>query len=369
MSLPIKIHLVAGARPNLMKVAPLFHALKKESWCDVEIVATGQHYSPELSEVFLKEFSLPSPDHQLEVGEGSSDEQLSKIVSKYQTILERTQPHLVIVVGDVTSTLAGCLAAKSKNILVSHVEAGLRSWDLSMPEERNRIAVDKVADLLFAPSRDGVENLINEGRSPDCIFMVGNIMIDTYCLVKSRIDEFSQKNPNPFGSKKFALVTLHRPSNVDEKLRLKLVVESLMEAGEVVPLLFPVHPRTKKRLKEFHLWEKLSSRPEKIKLIPPLGYIEFMSYLGKGLCAITDSGGIQEETTYLNIACLTLRKNTERPVTMSQGTNRLIEPENLVEALQSCLLHPVVKSEPPELWDGRTAERISSILKNYFEAR
>lgn len=366
MKKSIKIHLVAGARPNFMKVAPLYHQLKNETWSEVAIVATGQHYTPELSDVFYKEFSLPNPDFHLGVGEGTSSEQLSKIMEEYGKVLRQTNPNIVIVVGDVTSTLAACLAAKKINIKVAHVEAGLRSRDLTMPEERNRIEVDKVADLLFVPSRDGVENLINEGRKNSDVFLVGNIMIDTYCLVKPKIEEFSRRHPSPFGEDKFALVTLHRPSNVDEKSRLKLVVESLLKASEVAPLVFPVHPRTEKKLKEFNFWEKLSSRPDKIKLTAPMGYIEFVSYLEKSFCAITDSGGIQEETTYLNIPCLTLRKNTERPVTMSQGANRLIEPENLVEELQRCLHHPVVKSEPPELWDGRTAERISSILKTYF---
>lgn len=366
MATKFTIHLVAGARPNFMKIAPLYHQLKKEPWCEVSVVATGQHYSPELSDVFFKEFSLPKPDFHLGVGEGGSKEQLNKITEEYGKVLSANKPNLVVVVGDVTSTLAGCLAAKKMGIKVAHVEAGLRSRDLSMPEERNRIEVDKVAELLFAPSQDAVKNLLDEGRKSSDIFLVGNIMIDALCLVKGKIDQFSKENPSPFRGQNFALVTLHRPSNVDEKLRLSQIVENLINAADSVPLVFPVHPRTEKRLKEFGLWEKLSKCPEKIRLMAPLGYIEFMSYLERSLCAITDSGGIQEETTYLNIPCFTLRKNSERPVTMKQGSNKLIEPEHLVEELRSCLSNPSSRSEVPDLWDGKTACRVVKVITDGF---
>ena len=366
MASKTKIHLVAGARPNFMKVAPLYHQLKNETWCEVSLISTGQHYSPELSDVFFEEFSLPKPHFQLGIGEGMPQEQLDKIQLEYDRVLAKTSPNLVIVVGDVTSTLAGCLAAKKRKIKVAHVEAGLRSRDLSMPEERNRIEVDKVADFLFAPSKDAVENLILEGRKDSDVFLVGNIMIDTYCLVKKRIDEFSKKNPSPFGDKKFGLVTLHRPSNVDDGERLARIIEHLVSASKMIPMVFPVHPRTEKKLKEFELWNKIANSAVHIKLMGPLGYIEFMSYLERSLCVITDSGGIQEETTYLNVPCFTLRKNSERPVTMNQGSNRLIEPEKLVEVVTNWLGPIVTKVEAPLFWDGNTASRIVNVLKKLF---
>ena len=209
-----KIHLVAGARPNFMKVAPLYHQLKQESWCEVCLIATGQHYSPELSEVFLREFSLPNPDFYLGAGEGTPEAQLLKIKTEYDKVLSETSPDLVVVVGDVTSTLAGCMAAKKRGVRVAHVEAGLRSGDFSMPEERNRIEVDKVSDLLFAPSQDAVLNLEKEGCDPAAIFMVGNIMIDTYEMLKHKISQLSRQSKLPFSNKQFALVTLHRPSKI-----------------------------------------------------------------------------------------------------------------------------------------------------------
>ncbi len=343
----------------------MFHELKKESWCDVSIIATGQHYSPELSDVFLKEFSLPTPHFHLGVGEGTSTEQLNKIITEYEKVFLKTAPDLVIVVGDVTSTLAGCLAAKKNNVPVAHVEAGLRSRDLTMPEEKNRIEVDKVADLLFVPSPEAVTNLISEGRKQSDIFWVGNIMIDTYCLLKPKIHDFIKTTGRPFGPQEFALVTLHRPSNVDEKSRFHLIVENLIKACDVLPLVFPVHPRTEKKLKEFNLWEPLM-RSQRIKLLPSLGYIEFMSFLEQSCCVVTDSGGIQEESTYLNILCFTLRKNSERPITLSHGSNQLIEPEDLTKVLQDSLKRSRPKIDSPELWDGKTASRIITELKNYF---
>jgi UDP-N-acetylglucosamine 2-epimerase (non-hydrolysing) len=362
----LKIHLVAGARPNFMKVAPLYHQFKKQPWSEVVLIATGQHYSPELSDVFLKEFSLPKPHYHLGVGEGTAAEQLAKIISEYEKVLRQNRPDLVVVVGDVTSTLAGCLAAKRNQIKVAHVEAGLRSRDLSMPEEVNRIEVDKVADFLFTPSSEAGENLRNEGRAASSIFLVGNIMIDTYTLLKPQIELFIQRTKLPFSQGKFALVTLHRPSNVDEFTRLQLIVENLILGSQFVPMIFPVHPRTEKRLKYFNLWKSLEASSQTLKIMAPLGYIEFMSLLEQSLCVVTDSGGIQEETTYLNVPCFTVRKNSERPITLTHGSNQLVEPESLPELLKSCLSQKKTLSLPPELWDGLTAHRVVEVIKQSF---
>ena len=367
----IKIHLVAGARPNFMKVAPLYHQLKKGNWCEPTIISTGQHYSKELSEVFYKEFSLPNPNFELKVGEGDAAEQLQKIIVAYEQVLSQTNPDLVIVVGDVTSTLAGCLAAKKRDIKVAHVESGLRSRDMTMPEEQNRIAVDAVSDLLFAPSLEAVTNLKDEGLDPNKIFLVGNIMIDTYDLLRPKIQDFIGHTKPYFESKKYSLVTLHRPSNVDEFSRLKEIVDSLLMASEVLPLIFTVHPRTEKKLKQFKLWDQLSSIPSRINLRGPLGYIEFMSLLTQSHCVLTDSGGLQEEATYLNIPCFTLRKNTERPITLTEGSNQLIEPKEVVAILKLSLeqintIKNFSAKNRPNLWDGRTSSRILIHLKKYF---
>lgn len=357
----VKIHLIAGARPNFMKIAPLYHALKGEEWCTPIIVHTGQHYDAEMSDAFFQDLKLPPPDINLGIGSGSHAEQTGGIMIAYERICVERRPDWVVVVGDVNSTLACTLAAKKLCIPVAHLEAGLRSGDRTMPEEINRIVTDALADLLWTPSPDADDNLRREGVAGDKIMHVGNIMIDSYELLRERI-ESEEMWIDGFSKEDYGVVTLHRPVNVDDEGRLRDIVFKLKGISELLPLVFPMHPRTRQRLKEYSLASILEQAP-KIKLVSSQGYIKFMSLVRNAKLIITDSGGVQEETTYLNIPCLTLRETTERPITITQGTNRLVSTDILNHAVMDVINGNLPRKTAPKFWDGKTAIRVAQSLK------
>ena len=361
------IHLVCAARPNFMKVAPLYHALKKESWAKPVIVHTGQHYDINMSDAIFEDLGLPGPDIHLGVGSGTHAEQTAKVMTSYEKILVDQKPDLVVVVGDVNSTMAATIAAAKMGIKVAHLEAGLRSFDRTMPEEINRLVTDVLADILWVPSRDGVENLVKEGVSPDKIQWVGNIMIDSLEMLREKIE--SQKTYLSFGQKtgSYGVVTLHRPSNVDNPDVLEMLCDFLEEISEEVPLIFPVHPRTRKNMEDNNLLTKLE-RSKKVFLPEPLNYVRFMNLVFNCRFVITDSGGIQEETSYLGIPCLTVRENTERPVTITHGTNQLCDLEDLKRKTYEVIRGNIQAKRKIELWDGKTAERIVEILREMNSA-
>ena len=360
------IHLIVAARPNFMKVAPLYHELKKQGWAQPLLVHTGQHYDANMSGTFLETLNLPKPDIHLHVGSGSHAEQTAGVMLAYEKVCLETPPDWVVVVGDVNSTMACTITAKKLLLPVAHLEAGLRSGDRSMPEEINRIVTDALCDLLWTPSPDGDEHLLSEGVAAEKIVRVGNIMMDSYELMRTRIE--ADQTPAELGLTpgQYAVVTLHRDFNVDNPETLATLVKTLIEIGPQVPLVFPVHPRTRQRLQTAKLWEKLSQTAG-VNLLDPLGYIPFMSLVRQSQMVITDSGGIQEETTYLDIPCLTVRPNTERPITITEGTNRLVEPEAIAAGVGEILRGEWRSGVRPALWDGKTASRVAASLQAQFE--
>lgn len=361
------IHLVAAARPNFMKVAPLYHALAHEPWCAPVLVHTGQHYDADMSDNFLRDLGLPAPDFHLGVGSGSHAEQAGGVMIAYEKLCRTHPPAWTVVVGDVNSTMACALAAVKLGIPVAHLEAGLRSGDRSMPEEINRVVTDAVATLLWTPSEDGDVNLLREGVPTERIERVGNIMIDSYELLRPRIER--ERTCRRFGLEPggYAVLTLHRPSNVDAREDLAGIVEELRALAALVPIVFPVHPRTRQRLGDFGLAERLNGAAG-VYLAPPLSYLPFMGLVREARLVITDSGGLQEETTYLGIPCLTLRNTTERPITVRRGTNRLVRRHDLRSAVGQILADAWPKGERPELWDGHTAARVAASLKRRLAA-
>jgi UDP-N-acetylglucosamine 2-epimerase (non-hydrolysing) len=344
-----------------MKIAPLYHELAAQSWCKPRIVHTGQHYDTNMSDAFFEDLGLPKPHVHLGVGSGTHAEQTGRVMIEYEKVCLASRPDWIIVVGDVNSTLACALVGAKLLIPVAHLEAGLRSGDRTMPEEINRIVTDSIADLLWTPSADGDEHLRAAGVPLEKIELVGNIMIDSFELLAPKIR--AARRAETLGLEKggYAVVTLHRPSNVDERAQLELIVEQLIAAAQRVPLVFPVHPRTRRRLEQFELAEPLEAS-KGVSLLQPLSYVEFMSLVVDCGLAITDSGGIQEETSYLGIACLTLRENTERPVTVTLGTNRLVKPAALQTEVEAALERGVVKTRIP-FWDGKTATRVGESLR------
>lgn len=356
------IHLICAARPNFMKIAPLYHALKREAWANPIIVHTGQHYDANMSDAFFEDLMLPTPDIYLGVGSGTHAEQTGNVMIAYEKVMIKRRPDLVIVVGDVNSSVAATLAAAKLGIKVAHLEAGLRSLDRRMPEEINRILTDILADMLWTPSRDADQNLIREGISAEKILMVGNIMIDSLEMMRPKIESQNTHQTFNLQPRKYGVVTLHRPSNVDDAVNLKYLCSNLISITEKLPLIFPAHPRTMNKLNESGLMTLLNDC-ERLIMPEPMPYIQFMSLVFNCRLVITDSGGLQEETSYLGIPCLTVRENTERPVTITHGTNQLCELDQLQEKTDSLLNGERQHPKTIELWDGKTAERIVELLK------
>jgi UDP-N-acetylglucosamine 2-epimerase (non-hydrolysing) len=356
-----RIHLVAAARPNFMKVAPLWHALSSAPDFDPVLIHTGQHYDVNMSDAIFADLRLPDPDHHLGVGSGSHAEQTGGVMIAYEKVALADRPDWLVVVGDVNSTAACAMVAAKIGFPIVHLEAGLRSNDRAMPEEVNRLVTDVLADLLWTPSPDADENLRREGVAESRITRVGNIMLDSFELVRPAIETAGLAAELGLERGRFGVVTLHRPSNVDEPAQLIRLVDALIEVQRDLPLVFPVHPRTSARLRQNGLESRLLRAG--VKLIEPQPYVRFMSLVTAAAAAITDSGGVQEETTYLGIPCLTLRENTERPITVTEGTNRLVTAETLGVELHRAIATPRAVRPKPELWDGRTAERCLADLR------
>lgn len=379
----MKLLNIVGARPNFMKIAPIIHALNNYNRSakrpiDHLLVHTGQHYDEKMSKLFFDDLNIPKPDIDLEVGSGSHAEQTAEIMKRFEKICLNECPTHILVVGDVNSTIACALVASKLGIKVIHVEAGLRSFDRTMPEEINRILTDAISDILFITEDSAEKNLLREGVPNEKIFFVGNVMIDT--LLRHRESAKSSLILNQLGLKNgsyasdYGVLTLHRPSNVDEKGNFENILYALLEVSRKLPIIFPVHPRTRKKIEEFGFTKYLIQEP-KVKgdktgicSIEPLGYLDFLSLMSEARVVLTDSGGIQEETTILGVPCITLRSNTERPVTVTDGTNIVagIEKENIIKKSLS-VLNSNKRDIPktPPFWDGRAAERIVGILSSF----
>ncbi|MBI5960530.1 MAG: UDP-N-acetylglucosamine 2-epimerase (non-hydrolyzing) [Chloroflexi bacterium] len=351
---------VVGARPNFMKVAPVMAALACKPGIRQTLIHTGQHYDPNMSDIFFRQLEIPEPDINLEIGSGSHAIQTAQIMMRFEEVVQEHKPDWVLVYGDVNSTIAAALVCAKLWIPVAHVEAGLRSGDRRMPEEINRLLTDQIASLLFTPSTDGDENLKKEGITSDKIRFVGNVMIDTLI----RLLPYAERVDLPGVPDRYVLVTLHRPSNVDEPTMLKPIMETLIRLSERLPVVFPIHPRTRKRLAEYEI---MIPTGQQLQLLDPVGYIEFLALQRRASIVITDSGGIQEETTYLGVPCLTLRENTERPVTVSMGTNVLVgrDMQRLEQEVHHILDGSAKPKQIPPLWDGKAGERIADIMFEY----
>jgi UDP-N-acetylglucosamine 2-epimerase (non-hydrolysing) len=364
MTTPLKIVNIVGARPNLVKIAPLMREMRKHADLAPVLVHTGQHYDEKLSDIFFRQMGIPKPDVNLEVGSGSHAWQTAEILKNIEPVLMEQKPDLVLVVGDVNSTIAVSLAAVKIGIPVAHVEAGLRSFDRTMPEEINRILTDAIASYLFVTEEDAIANLLKEGRPRKSIFLVGNVMIDALrqflpIAQQSKIgEELGLLDGRDFLP--FAILTLHRPSNVDSPQTLEKLLGAMDAVAAELPVIFPVHPRTQQRLKDSG-----ARHHPNLRLIPPVGYLDFLCLLSRARLVLTDSGGIQEETTALGVPCLTLRENTERPVTITEGTNQLVgqDPQKIIAAAREGLSGKGKAGRVPPLWDGHAAVRIVEILR------
>ena len=373
-----KIILVAGARPNFMKIAPLMHALKNHPTLEAILIHTGQHYDEKMSHSFFDQLNIPKPHINLEVGSGSHATQTARIMEKFEDVCFSEEPDMVLVVGDVNSTAACSLVASKLHIKVCHYEAGLRSRDRNMPEEINRLVTDAITDLFITTSADASENLISEGILPENIHMLGNLMIDSlvshlglastqklnlHDVTGNSLDLSWRTKTTPY-----AMMTFHRPSNVDEEDSLRILVEEWLKTAELMPIIFPIHPRTLGRLKHFELFDRLISSSN-IFLTGPLAYLDFLKLVSESALVITDSGGIQEETTYLKIPCLTVRPTTERPITIWEGSNQLILAEDIFIKSKQITEIPKGDYEVPKYWDGQAAGRIVKMLEIYTEGQ
>lgn len=362
----LKVIIVVGARPNFVKAAPLMEAMKRrEHEFAPLVVHTGQHYDQMMSDAFLRDLELPAPDVCLEVGSASQAAQTAAIMQKFEPVVSKEKPDWVVVVGDVNSTLAAALVAVKLGVKVAHVEAGLRSRDRTMPEEINRLLTDQIADLLFTPSADAGDNLRAEGIPDERICLAGNIMIDSLNKYLERAQSLSVRNDLGLAKTDYAVLTLHRPSNVDDLQTFSGIFEAVEEIGGRLPIVFPVHPRTRKSIAELGLTERVAGI-QGLRLIEPLGYLDFLALYSGAKLVLTDSGGLQEETTVLGIPCLTLRENTERPITVQLGTNVVVgtSPETIIKAAFAILGDDATVKwcSIPPLWDGATADRILDAL-------
>ena len=357
--MPLKVLHVVGARPNFVKIAPILAAMQARGHAFQQVlVHTGQHYDDDMSRIFFDDLKMPAEDEFLGIGSGTHSEQTGRVILAFEPVLLKHQPDWVMVVGDVNSTLACALVCAKLGVHVAHVEAGLRSWDRSMPEEINRLLTDQICDLLFTPSKDADANLSREGIAEQKIHFVGNVMIDT--LVKMLPKAQERPILGDLGLEKggFMLVTLHRPANVDQPETLAQILSALETIAQEFPVVFPVHPRTRKNMQSFEM------QAEGVNFLEPLGYLDFLALTNSARLVLTDSGGIQEETTYLGVPCLTVRPNTERPVTVEIGTNRLVasQRESILEAVKDLFSGHVRKGVCPPLWDGKASERIVEVM-------
>ena len=367
----MRIICVAGARPNFVKIAPLVREMRQMAGLEPLLVHTGQHYDEGLSGQLFRDLEIPAPDFNLEVGSASHAVQTAEVMRRLEPVLISTRPDLVLVVGDVNSTVAAALTAVKLGIRVAHVEAGLRSFDRTMPEEINRVLTDAIADLLFVTEESGRDNLLREGIAADKIHFVGNVMIDALLAFRPHW----QSSPvfdrlGLHGNESYAVLTLHRPSNVDEPAKLTKLLDALQDVARHIPIIFPVHPRVRARLgmqQELTREVEALSAGKGIAYLDPLGYLDFIALMSRARLVLTDSGGIQEETTILGVPCLTLRENTERPATVTWGTNRVIgtDPSRIVHEALEVLKHPLRPSTPPPLWDGQVARRIVKVLAEF----
>lgn len=371
-----RIACIVGTRPNFIKIAPIIRALEATS-IETTLVHTGQHYDPDLNQTFFEQLDIPVPDHSLSVGSGSHATQTAEIMMRFEKVIESDRPDAVLVVGDVNSTIACGLVASKQQIPVVHVEAGLRSRDRDMPEEINRLLTDQLADVLYVTERSACTNLLREGIPESAVEFVGNVMVDSLLASRAKT-ESAAKILSSLGvdmrnrsiERGFALVTLHRPSNVDDGPTLTGLIDVLGRIGTMLPVIFPIHPRTKARLEQFGLLRRMQS--EDIIVLPPIGYLEMTGLMANARMVLTDSGGLQEETTALNVPCLTLRNNTERPITVEQGTNTIVgtQAEIILGEVRKILATGGKRGHIPELWDGHAAERIAASLQSrFFEGR
>lgn len=362
----IKILNIVGARPNFMKIAPIIHAIEAQEGMSQCLVHTGQHYDEKLSKVFFDELGIPRADINLGVGSAPRLEQIEEIMERFEPVLLEQKPQLVLVVGDVNSTIACARVAKKHGVKVAHVEAGLRSFDMDMPEELNRIETDQISDYLFITEQSGIDNLAKE-EIPGKAVLIGNVMIDTLIsnLKKAESSDILERLALSPGS--YFASTFHRPSNVDSKEDLSKLVGTIVQLCERLPLVLPLHPRTEASLKRHGLDEEFRATKNLI-LCEPLGYLDFLALIRNAKAVVTDSGGIQEETTYLRVPCITMRENTERPITLTLGTNALVGSDRdlLFTEVDKVLDASETKGSIPELWDGKTAERIIAYIKNEF---
>ncbi|MCF7912481.1 MAG: UDP-N-acetylglucosamine 2-epimerase (non-hydrolyzing) [Candidatus Cloacimonetes bacterium] len=361
-----KIHLVVGARPNFMKMAPLYREFSKyPAEFEVKLIHTGQHYDERMSDFFFNDLGLPKPDIYLGVGSGTHGEQTARIMERYEQSLLEDKPDIVIVAGDVNSTAACAIDAVKLHIPVAHLEAGLRSWDRTMPEEINRLLTDSIAEWLLTPSIDANINLQNEGIPAEKIHLVGNIMIDSLCEFKDKAKASEILERLKIRAGEYCLITLHRPGNVDNFAGLDTIISAFSQIAEKIKLVFPIHPRTRKQLTAFGLDDKVAAI-KNLLLIEPAGYYDFIKLQMESRFIITDSGGVQEESTWFQIPCLTLRPNTERPITITEGTNQLIklEAKDIVTAAEKILAGETRQGKIPDNWDGKTAQRVAAIFRD-----